>query len=363
MTVGDLMQMMAAIRFEHRWLAEEFVAESLRLGEQERGKEHHYVPRMYLKRWAVDKKVQPVLVDRRQVSPPQRPKEVAKKTNLYSLPAPDSTMDQPLRWIEKHLSRIEDECADRLDQLACLEHGVVLDDELKRDMSVFLGLQVTRTVSNRERSLLLINGPIGAKREFYRRMGVSEAAFDTMLANTYTDPKVEAINLMFADVRYTVAGSLYRREWAVYRTSEPIVTCDDPVVFVAGPPGARDVTVGALFSAAVLYPISPEHLLVMLRPDLRHNEPYLLNQAETRSANHEIVAAAASTAFERPGDDIAVHLEVPVRAQAAELDDDQVAQLDDVTALRLLLDRVTPRSRWAGVPDAPGWPVPRWYTG
>jgi hypothetical protein len=48
--------MMAAIRLEHRWLAEEFAAESLRLGEQERGKEHHYGPQMYLKRWAVDGK-------------------------------------------------------------------------------------------------------------------------------------------------------------------------------------------------------------------------------------------------------------------------------------------------------------------
>jgi hypothetical protein len=65
MNAGHLTQVMAAMRFEHRWLAEEFVTESLRLGaEEKRGKEHHYVPQMYLKRWAVGGRVQPVLVDR-----------------------------------------------------------------------------------------------------------------------------------------------------------------------------------------------------------------------------------------------------------------------------------------------------------
>ncbi|MGO4205542.1 DUF4238 domain-containing protein [Rhodococcus sp. TAF43] len=358
------METIAAGRFEHRWLSDEFVAESLRLGAEEQGKEHHYVPQMYLKRWTVAGRVQPVLVDRRQVLPPQRPKEVAKKTNFYSLPAADSTIDQPLRWIEKHLSRIEGECAGRLDQLERGGSGVMSDDDLKRDLSVFLALQVTRTVSNRERSLLLINGPVGAKREFYRRFdpGLTDADFQAMLANTDPDPKTEAINLMFADVRNGLARCLYEREWAVYRTSAPIVTCDDPVVLVAGPPHGRGVTIGAKFSAVALYPLGPEYLLVMLRPGLRHSGRYLLDQEETRSVNHEIVAAAASMVFERPGDDIAPHLEVPARTGNAEMDDDQVAQLDAAAALRHLLNGVTVRSRWAGARDAPGWPVRRWYS-
>lgn len=62
MTGEQLMQMLAALRFEHRWLGDEFVAESIRLGKAENGKEHHYVPQMYLKRWTVGEKVQPVLV-------------------------------------------------------------------------------------------------------------------------------------------------------------------------------------------------------------------------------------------------------------------------------------------------------------
>ncbi|TWH44427.1 uncharacterized protein DUF4238 [Rhodococcus rhodochrous J38] len=364
MVTGEqLMQMLAALRFEHRWLGDEFVAESIRLGKAENGKEHHYVPQMYLKRWTVGEKVQPVLVDRRKVLPPQRPKEVAKKANFYSLPAPSGTMDEPLRWVEKHLSRIEDECAHRLDQLQRLGSGEVTDDELKRDLSVFLGLQVTRTRAHRTRYLLLIKGPAAAKREFYRRMApnMTDADFRDMLDRTHADAQAEAITLMFSDVRSPVAASLHMRQWAVYRTETPLVTCDDPVVLVAGPPAGREDTVGAPRSAVVLYPLGPHQLLVMLRPGLRHHGGYVLDEEETRSINHEMVAAAESMVFERPGDDIAAHIEVPARVDVVEPSDERAADFDPGDALRVMLHGATARSRWAGVPEAPAWPVPRWY--
>ncbi|MFZ2528149.1 MAG: hypothetical protein WAX14_10920 [Rhodococcus sp. (in: high G+C Gram-positive bacteria)] len=88
----------------------------------------------------------------------------------------------------------------------------------------------------------------------------------------------------------------------------------------------------------------------------------MLDRDETRSVNHEIVAAATSMVFERPGDDIAAHIEVPARVGVPELDDEQTAGLGAAAALRLLLSDATARSRWAGVPGAPGCPVPRWYT-
>ncbi|MFD6062797.1 DUF4238 domain-containing protein [Rhodococcus wratislaviensis] len=99
------------------------MAESKRQAENETAKKHHYVPQMYLRRWAVNKLVQPVQVP---------PKDVAHEKNFYSLPATDSTMDTPLKWIEKHLSRIEDTCAHRLDSLEKWGAGVVSDDDLKK---------------------------------------------------------------------------------------------------------------------------------------------------------------------------------------------------------------------------------------
>lgn len=349
-------------RFEHRWLSTEFIAESRALGENERTREQHYVPQLYLKRWMVGGVVQPVLVDRRTPLRPQPPKDIAKKTNFYSLPAPDSTMGAPLRWIETHLSRIENDCAHRLDQLERGGTGIVADDGLKRDLAVFLGLQAVRIPSNRERHLLLIEGPVRAKREFYRHLvpAMTDAEFHGLLARAHPDPKVEALYLMFSDVELATAGALYRRQWAVFRTTGPIVTCDDPVVLVAGPPHDRGAMHGVGRSAVVFYPLNPQHLLVMFRPDLPYRGDYQLDEQETRSVNHEIMAAANTTVFEKPGDDITVQLEVPTRTRP-ELDDEQIAQLDDAAALQLMLRAVSPRSRWDEVRDAPGWPVPRWY--
>lgn len=275
-------------------------------------------------------------------------------------------MDLPLKWIETHLGRIESECAHHLGALAAWGAGIVSDTALKRDLSVFLGLQVTRTVSNRQRTLVLVKGPDSAKRLFLKKTNPrwSSAQIEESMNRRQDDPKHEALDLMISDVRNVVADALYQREWAVYRTASPLVTCDDPVVFLAGPPLPRSISVGVMGSAVVLYPVGPHCLLAMLRPGLRHKGPYKLDTAETMSINTEIVAAATKTAFERPGDDIAVNIAVPTRAVVAELDDKQVHNLGDAEALQHLLQAATPRARWAvDESEAPGWPVPRWYAG
>ena len=363
--VPDLMKLIEMMSFEHEWLSEKFVAESQQLAVNEKGRKHHYVPQMYLRRWALDGKVQPTQVNTRQVHRPQPPKEVAYQNNFYSLPPADSSMDLPLKWLETHLGRIESDCADRLDELEAWGSGLVSDDALKRDLSVFLGLQVTRTPSNRQRSLLLVNGPDAAKRIFLRKMNprLSIAEIEQSMRNRHADPKQEVLDLMIKDVRNVIADSLYQREWALFRTASPVITCDDPVIFVSGPPLTRKYSVGALMSAVVLYPVNPYRVLVMLRPGLRHRGPYRLANSETHSINTELVGAAAKTTFERPGDGIAAHIAVPPRPPQIELDDEKVKRLDTEAALHLLLRAVSPRSRWADVESAPAWPVPRWYSG
>ncbi|TJZ80028.1 DUF4238 domain-containing protein [Rhodococcus oryzae] len=361
-----LTTLIATMRFEHPWLEDEFVEESRRIGRSEQGKKHHHVPQMYLRRWAVDGKVQPTQVDSQQAHRPQPPKEVAYQNNFYSLPEVDGTMDLPLKWIETHLARIESECACHLDALTAWGAGVVSDVALKRDLSVFLGLQITRTVGNRQRAIPLVEGPDSAKRLFLRKANPqwSPAQIEESMNRRQDHPKHEALDLMIKDVRNVVADALYQREWAVYRTASPLVASDDPVVFLAGPPLPRSAFVGAMGSAVVLYPVGPHCLLVMLRPGLRHRGPYRLDAAETLSINTEIVAAATKTAFERPGDDIAVNIAVPPRPVVTELDDEQARNLGDSEALQHLLQSATPRTRWtADAKAAPDWPVSRWYAG
>lgn len=360
---GETLRLATALHCKHEWLSEEFVAESQRLAEGEASKKHHYVPQMYLNRWAVDGLIQPTQVDSRTVHAAQPPKFVAQAKNFYSLPRSSSTMDLPLKWIEKHLSRIEDPCAARLSELEAWGQGVVSDDALKRDLAVFLGLQITRTPSNRERTLVMVNAPISAKRALIEPLGISAADLAEARKKD-ADPKQRALDLMIKTVRRAAAHALYLREWAVYRTSDPIVTCDDPVILVAGPPVPRFVTAGVVGSAAVLYPINPYQVLVMLRQDLHHRGPYRLDAAETQGINIEVVGAASKTTFERPGDEIAVNICVPPRpARDVPLTDDDVVGLESGAAFEKLLLNMMPPSRWSNLNAGPNWPVARWYRG
>ncbi|MBF6093974.1 DUF4238 domain-containing protein [Nocardia cyriacigeorgica] len=349
--------------FEHRWLGAGFTRESREQAEHDDTKKQHYVPAFYLQRWAVDGKVQPFQVDSRTAHPPQLVRDVGKAKNIYTLPEYGATMDLPLRWVEKHLSRIEGLCSQHLDALVELDSGLVTDDALRQDMSVFLGLQITRTPSQRERHLALINGPAAAKREYLKRTspGANATEVAQRMRPRFTDPKHEAIHLMIEDVRYPVGPLLHRRKWAVYRTNSPLVTCDDPVLFLAGPPFERSVSLAGS-SAVVLYPLDPSHLLVMLRWDMQHRGPLVLDVAETAAVNLEIVAAATRTSFERPGDDIASECSVPIRVPIPELDDETAQSLETEAALQYLFGRARRVSRWADSTASPDWPVPRWYS-
>jgi len=351
--------------FEHEWLSEDFIAESRRVAAaaEESGsspKKHHFVPQMYLKRWALDGKVQRTEVKTRHVHHPQPYAEVARKPNFYTLPRIGSTMDLPLKWVERHLGRIETACTRHLDVLGDWT-GVISNETVKRDMCVFLGLQTTRTVSNRNRYLALIQAPSQQKRRVMKRLHpqLTSAQLDEAMQRQHSDPKEEALHLLFENVRWPVAHGLYQREWAVYRTASPIITCDDPVIFVAGPSFGRERSLGAE-SAAVLYPVDPFHVLVMLRPGFSHRGPYRLSRSETESINVEVVAGADLGTFERPGDAIACAITVPPRRQQ-QLDDEAAALLSDAELDRVYMQEISPQSRWEPGSSGPPWPVPRWY--
>ncbi|WP_280331135.1 DUF4238 domain-containing protein [Nocardia wallacei] len=359
-----LLAQLAAMRFDHPWLDDAFAEESRRLAVHETGKEHHYVPKFYLDRWAIEALIQPTLVDTGSRQKARSPRMAARERQFYTLPSTDDTMDLPLKWVETHLGRIETPCAHRFTELD--EHGAgkVTDAGLKRDLAVFLGLQRTRTPSQRDYTLLIVTAPRPIKKEFLRRIlpTASPAELDAACRNRYADDKHEAIHLMLSDVKNVLARSMFRRWWAVYETEAPLITCDDPVIALAGPPLGRSAFLGFRDCAAVLYPLDPHHLLVLLRPDLRHRGPFTLTEDETRAINREIAAAATKTTFERTSDHIAADLDVPARQPVTPLTDHDVASMDRQTALATMLHHGTPRNRWASDPDhAPAWPIPRWY--
>ncbi len=63
--------------------------------------------------------------------------------------------------------------------------------------------------------------------------------------------------MLIEQVKNVNASTLFKRNWAVYEPSGPLVTSDEPVVLIAGPPFARDGNAGtALSGGVIVYPLS-----------------------------------------------------------------------------------------------------------
>lgn len=356
----DLRDLIASNRLTHRWLSSDFAEESRSLAENETAWRHHYVPEFYLRRWSVDGLVKAVVIDTGQVQRPKSPRSLAFERDLYTLPAIEDSTSFPARWVETHLSRIENTCVSHIEQLSSGVPGPVTDLELKAELSILLGFQIGRTLAARQRALAILQAPDSAKRKLLKLLmpTFTEEQIEAAMRDQLPDHTHGAIRVMLQDVRDIAAGTLLSRQWAVYETQEPLVTCDEPVVSIAGPPHRRDAAAGTGLSAVMLYPLDPFHLLVMLHPELRHRGPFTLEPSEVAEVNREVVAATEKTAFERPLDGVIETFEVPARLRANEVDYDH---LDDEQAIRLMLDRATPRNRWVASSNPPGWPVARWY--
>lgn len=325
----------------------------------EEARRHHYVPEFYLRRWTIDGLVKTVDVDSRRAKRPLAPKSIAFERDLYTVPH-HAMDDAPSRWVETYLSRVENEAAKRVGRLVEGELGPVVDVGLKADLAVFLGLQIGRTAAARRRSLIIAEAPDVVKLSLLTRM--APHATSTQIEHSVQDQLVDstagAIRMLIEQVKNVNASTLFKRNWAVYEPSGPLVTSDEPVVLIAGPPFARDGNAGTALSGVIVYPLSPKRALVMLRSDLWHRSPFSLTRGETRRLNREIVANAAKSAFERPSDEIIESSEVPCRRPTAEPEYSTLTVDDAIDLMRRL---ATQKSRWTGIESPPTWPVLRWH--
>lgn len=357
----DLSDALKLSRFDHEWLSDAFVEQSRTLAVRETARRHHYVPEFYLRRWCVDGKLKPFDIDTRTALHPRPPRSVAFERDLYTIPT-DPSANTPMIWLETHLSRIETQCSKHIATLVSESVGIVDDHKVTRDLSVFLGLQVSRTVAARHRTMAIVSAPDSAKRKLLQQLmpSATPAEIDQSMEDQLPDRTHEAIRLLVEDVRNTLASGMFNRRWAVYESASPAVTSDEPVVMIAGPPHQRSSSVGAGLSAALLYPLSPDRVLVMLRADLGHTEPFTLDKHEMESINWEVLATANRVSFERPNDSIGEGASVPSRRPLVEPD---YGHLGDDDAIALMLSEATPSSRWDGTSTPPPWPIARWYQG
>lgn len=352
----------------HRWTSGDEIEESKRLAMQGSvGKRHHHVPQMYLRRWANgDGKVR-LTKTITGASYDQPTKEIARGDNLYTISADDLESEFPGLWLEKHMSRIESEAVSWFGALDDLSDGRVIDDDLIANLAVFVALQDQRTLRSRAQELRI--------EDALNRFGRAEIASQALpnLCRLYgiryspqlheqllqeildvplisAERKPRAIESAIGVWRnQAVPHFAKRRTWWLLSTASPLLTCDEPVVYLGGPARERWQTANWLSSPFFVYAIGPHRLLVLTAPGFDLRAPYDLDDAEVAQVNFEIVAASNEFSYERPDTTIAGSIEVPPWPE------------HNPDSANTFMEAVLAPTRWREG-EGPAWAVPRWYS-
>jgi hypothetical protein len=350
----------------HQWTSDTEIAESKRQAAQARvGKRHHHVPQVYLRRWAGSGGKIRVTKATSSESYLQPPKHVARRTNLYAIAGDDLAAEFPGLWFEKHMSRIESEAAGWFAALGDHPIGRVTDRQLIGDVAVFVALQDQRTLRSHEQELRIedalnrfgraeVLSPrlpfvcqlYGIPYAPQRHNQILEAILSQPLISA--ERKARALESAIGVWRNQAVPHFTKdRTWWSVSTTSPLVTCDEPVVYVGGSVRQRWDTGSWLTSPIVLFPIGPHRLLVLAAPGVDISPPHELNHREMSEVNFEIVAASNKFAYELPETEIAAGIDVPCWAD------------HDPASAATFEKAVLGPSRWrAG--EGPPWAITRW---
>jgi hypothetical protein len=142
--------------------------------------------------------------------------------------------------------------------------------------------------------------------------------------------------------------ALHRTWWLVSSVS-PLLTCDEPIVYLGGAVRPRWETPSWAASPIVFYTVGPHRLLALTAHGIELSEPHQLNQIEAAQVNFEVVAASNEFCYEHPDANIAASIDVP-----------QWPDHDPATSATFT-EAVLAPSRW-NEGEGPTWAVPRWYS-
>lgn len=338
-------------------------------------RKQHIVPASYLQRWAEGGQVR---VTDLELSPRRtycgNPRKIGLERDFYRLEADGLDEDDvPPLALEVLMSVIESEAKLGIDELLTngepsVKHGGYL--------AWFIALQATRGRAHRasmraaahEVSKLQVEGLDSA--EAVRRQMVRNgadpseeevahglSAVQKVLSGEWVVGPQEAV---LAALAAQTAGELVKylllgRQWIVYDTPPILVTCDEPVVPLAGPAGHRAEQGGFGDAPVILVPLEPSKLLVLLRNDLEREDFEVLDRAEVADINRELVASSARWVFERPSRKVGMGMPVPGPPPPL------VHELHEGSREegRVVYRQHRP-TRWVAAPYTP-WPVPRWW--
>lgn len=354
--------------FPHKWTSDVEIEESKRLAAAGGvGKKHHHVPQVYLRRWADSEGAVRVTKVSTRDTYVQPTKDIAKKSNLYRISASDLESDYPELWFEKHMSRIESDAAAWLGALDELPDGQIRDRQLIANLGVFVALQEQRTLKHHAQNLRIED----ALNRFGRAETVSRVL--PWLAPLYGIPysaerhdelldEILNVQLLSSERKPRALESaigvwrsqaiphlVAARSWWLVSSAGPLVTCDEPTIWLGGPARGRWEPPAWARSSHMVFPLGPHRLLVLAARKFHPlPPPFELSASEARQINFEIVAASHEFGYETPGTSAAAAFEVPPWPPHSP------------DSAPTFMEAVLEPSRWAQG-EGPPWAVGRWY--
>ncbi|UAK38915.1 DUF4238 domain-containing protein [Gordonia bronchialis] len=322
---------------------------------------------MYLRRWADEAGAVRVTKTATGDSYVQPTKDIAKKSNLYTISADDLEADYPELWFEKHMSRIESDAAGWFAALDALPDGRIVDRELIANLAVFVALQEQRTLKHHAQNLRIED----ALNRFGRAEMVSRVLpwlaplygipystqrHDELLEEILNVPllsgerKPRALESAIGVWRSQAIPHLVAaRSWWLVSCVNPLITCDEPTVWLGGPARGRWEPPAWARSTHLIFPLDPHRLLVLAARQFHPLPlPYELTADETREVNFEVATASHEFCYEHPDANVAATFEVPPWPD------------HDPANAPTFMEAVLEPSRWKQG-DGPPWAVRRWY--
>lgn len=342
-------------------------------------RKHHIVPRSYLERWSVDGTVRVHLLDDGS-SFITKPGKTARETDYYSAESEDLDPEVVSPMIfETILSRVEGPAVAVIDELLALPDRISPD--ARYVLSSFMAFQNAR--GHRQRLRIRATAHLATK---LKTRGMSDEQIRARLAELQpevTDSDVEKARQLLdelqrdevvvepQDVQTTsiafsaaelTAGFLFTRPWVVAATAKSLITTDEPVHPIPGPGFARDEIGGIGIAGLVAFPLSPDRLLLAIRPDLADLlgipqdleilSTIELDLADTFAICKELLMGATRWAFERSDRNVVSNLEVPDPP-----DDLSVDEFFSVDGDGSSMVRSYTHNRWANAGLRPDWPL------
>jgi len=333
------------------------------------------VPEFYLKHWADDGKIRVTDVDESR-SWVTTPNNAAVETDYYRVESPDVDPEEvPPLLFETALSKIEQWGAEFINATVA-DPDIRVEDEERVLFSLYMAMQYVRgrhfravARASATDQFKLKYGQITEKgiRHVLQEKGLEVTEENVSRFRRFVDD-LNSEDVTLGPTKATLLGTagqmvsdvgfyLFERGWHTYSVPPILVTCDEPVIPVPGPPHPRSERGGVADAGVVLFPLTPSLLLAMFDDEKAcPQQPYTLDYADLADINREIVGASSTYAFERPARRTAAALKVPTAGEPIS----RTITPADQDADQYLIRRRR-LSRWANASPAPPWPVERWF--